>query len=249
VKVRASLTLATVKSFPTLTEAEAFIKGDNSPSSGGASTSTPSRSRGGQKFYAVHRGVRPGVYTTWEEAKKQVTGTKGPVFKSFPTQAEAEAFVKDGPPEKKSSDITGAASEIVIPASVAKRRISEVEGGSASKTRTPAAKKQKKATTELQADEDDEIDETAYPPGTGPLPSGAEDGFDPRLILTPIKLGDRDCLEYKDYAQRDAFKMQPVAISMDTCIDIYTDGCCRNNGKAGKAIAGWGVFFGPYDDR
>lgn len=198
----------------------------------------------------MHRGVRPGVYTTWDEAKKQVTNTKGPVFKSFPTQAEAEAFVKDGPPEKgkASKAITGSANEIVIPASVAKRRISEVEG-SASKTKTPAAKKQKRAAIEDQADEEEDIDETAYPPGTGPLPFDAEDGFDPRVILTPAREGGKDVIVYKDLSQRDAFKMQPVAVSMDTCIDIYTDGCCRNNGKQGKAIAGWGVFFGAYDDR
>jgi ribonuclease HI len=245
---RPSLTMYIVKSFPTLSEAEAFVKGEGGPSA----------ARGGQKFYAVHRGVRPGVYTTWDEAKKQVTNTKMPVFKSFQTQEDAEAFVKTGPAEKdkkngsRSSVITGAADEIVIPASVAKRRISEVEG-SASKTKTPAAKKQKKATTtEIPVDEEEELDESVHTPGTGPLPPGAEDGFDPRIILTPCQDGVgtiRGAIEYKDYSQRDTWKMQPIGIGMDTCVDIYTDGSCKNNGKQGKASAGWGVYFGPYDDR
>jgi ribonuclease HI len=45
------------------------------------------------KFYAVARGKKPGIYTNWEECKASVFGKKRPVFKSFPTQAEAQAFI------------------------------------------------------------------------------------------------------------------------------------------------------------
>lgn len=47
----------------------------------------------GKKFYAVKQGRVPGVYNSWEECKKQVHGFSGPVYKSFPTAAEAMAFV------------------------------------------------------------------------------------------------------------------------------------------------------------
>ncbi|MGM0216560.1 ribonuclease H1 domain-containing protein [Enterococcus sp. AZ109] len=45
------------------------------------------------KFYAIRIGRKPGVYNTWGEAQKQVSGFKGAIFKSFPTKEEAESFV------------------------------------------------------------------------------------------------------------------------------------------------------------
>lgn len=46
-----------------------------------------------KKFYAVKQGRINGVYETWAECQKQVTGYKGAIFKSFPTRSEAVAFV------------------------------------------------------------------------------------------------------------------------------------------------------------
>lgn len=46
-----------------------------------------------KKFYAVKQGRTPGVYQSWEECKAQVDGYSGAVYKSFPTAAEALAFV------------------------------------------------------------------------------------------------------------------------------------------------------------
>lgn len=45
------------------------------------------------KFYAIRIGRKPGVYTTWDDAQKQVKGFPGAVFKSFPTKEEAQQFV------------------------------------------------------------------------------------------------------------------------------------------------------------
>lgn len=45
------------------------------------------------KFYAVQKGRRPGVYHTWDACSAEVNGRSGSVYKSFPTLAEAEAFV------------------------------------------------------------------------------------------------------------------------------------------------------------
>ncbi|WWD16729.1 hypothetical protein CI109_101160 [Kwoniella shandongensis] len=44
------------------------------------------------KFYGVMRGRQPGVYTTWDEAQKQVSGFPGAVHKAFPTYQEAETW-------------------------------------------------------------------------------------------------------------------------------------------------------------
>ena len=46
-----------------------------------------------KKFYAVKRGVRPGVYETWSACEPLVKGFPGAIHKGFPTRQEAEAFV------------------------------------------------------------------------------------------------------------------------------------------------------------
>ena len=46
------------------------------------------------KYYAVRAGRSTGVFLTWAECQKQVTGFPGAVFKSFTTIEEAENFVK-----------------------------------------------------------------------------------------------------------------------------------------------------------
>jgi ribonuclease HI len=42
------------------------------------------------KFYVVWQGHKPGIYTTWDECKKQVMGAEGAKYKSFTTKEEAE---------------------------------------------------------------------------------------------------------------------------------------------------------------
>lgn len=46
-----------------------------------------------QKFYAVKKGKKPGVYRTWDECKAQVDGFSGASYKSFPTMEAAREFV------------------------------------------------------------------------------------------------------------------------------------------------------------
>lgn len=51
-------------------------------------------SRTQRKWYAVARGRSPGIYKTWEETEKQVTGFSGANHKSFKTYPEASAWIK-----------------------------------------------------------------------------------------------------------------------------------------------------------
>jgi ribonuclease HI len=46
-----------------------------------------------QKYYAVRKGRQPGIYRTWAETQAQVNGYSQAQYKSFPTAAEAEAFM------------------------------------------------------------------------------------------------------------------------------------------------------------
>lgn len=47
-------------------------------------------------FYAVHKGKQRGIYTDWNECKKNIFGVKHPVFKKFNTKEEAEHFLIHG---------------------------------------------------------------------------------------------------------------------------------------------------------
>ena len=51
-----------------------------------------------KKFYAVKVGKQPGIYKTWAECQKQVTGYSGALFKSFPTEAEAQDYISGNAP-------------------------------------------------------------------------------------------------------------------------------------------------------
>ncbi|MBR2038398.1 MAG: ribonuclease H family protein [Lachnospiraceae bacterium] len=55
------------------------------------------------KYYAVRVGRSTGVFLTWAECQKQVTGFPGAVFKSFTTIEEAENFVKGIVPQIEKS--------------------------------------------------------------------------------------------------------------------------------------------------
>lgn len=46
-----------------------------------------------KKYYAVKSGRIPGIYQTWDEAKEQVNGYSGAIYKSFATLQEAEHFI------------------------------------------------------------------------------------------------------------------------------------------------------------
>lgn len=46
-----------------------------------------------QKFYAVKKGKKPGIYLTWAACKSQVDGFSGAIYKSFLTKEEAERYM------------------------------------------------------------------------------------------------------------------------------------------------------------
>ncbi|XP_033341720.2 ribonuclease H1 isoform X2 [Megalopta genalis] len=46
-------------------------------------------------YYAVAKGHQPGIYGTWDECKAQVHQYPGAIFKKFPSQKEAESFIRE----------------------------------------------------------------------------------------------------------------------------------------------------------
>ena len=219
-------------------DAERFIAGED-PGKGtlGASSSPP------YKFYAVRSGRVPGIYTDWPSAQKQITGWQKPKQKCFSTRVEAQRFLDEGDPKSTekidvtNSELQGAASgpiqDIVEPSTkgpLPKKSKKSVSVGNGSG-------KNSKAVT-IEYNEDD------YEPGAGPLPPGAEDGFDPNITLD-IQSGK---IVYKTQAQRESTRLQAIGPSPDAILRIHTDGSSIGNGTEG-AIAGVGVYFGPEDRR
>ena len=43
-----------------------------------------------KNFYVVWNGVKPGVYNSWDECKKQINGYDGAIYKSCPSKELAE---------------------------------------------------------------------------------------------------------------------------------------------------------------
>lgn len=46
-----------------------------------------------KKFYAVKKGKKTGIFTSWDECKQHVHGYPGAEFKSFASKAEAETYL------------------------------------------------------------------------------------------------------------------------------------------------------------
>jgi len=52
-------------------------------------------------FYVVHKGRNPGIYSNWNDCKKQVDKFENPIFKKFNSKEEAQLFLKNGFGENK----------------------------------------------------------------------------------------------------------------------------------------------------
>ena len=52
---------------------------------------------GKEKFYVVWKGVKPGVYTFWEDCKAQIDNFPGALYKSFSSEIDAREAFQKGP--------------------------------------------------------------------------------------------------------------------------------------------------------
>ncbi len=218
-----------------MTDAERFLAGEN-PSQNGGSSSSPT-----SKFYAVKNGRVPGIYTDWPSAQDQITGWTKPKHKCFSTRVEAQRFLDSDDQKAFESSATIEAD----PVTSALYYASEPPYPTIPKP--PASKKAKKGvngTSKVVRPVEAEYNETEYEPGTGPLPPGAEDGFDPNIVLD----AETGQIFYKTQEQRLATKPQGAGDAQTGIIRIHTDGSSLGNGHAG-AFAGVGVYFGPGDLR
>lgn len=64
------------------------------------------------KFYAVRNGCHTGIFTTWEECRREVTGYSGAEYKSFSSRIEAEEYMGAYTPAVPESSPNGAAAYV-----------------------------------------------------------------------------------------------------------------------------------------
>lgn len=70
-----------------------------------------------KKYYAVRVGHNPGIYVTWSDCEVQVKGFPGAQYKSFPTEAEAKAYMGNIPVANSSSTNQSGSKRISVGAS------------------------------------------------------------------------------------------------------------------------------------
>ncbi|KAJ5576377.1 Ribonuclease H [Penicillium sp. DV-2018c] len=224
------------------------------------------RKRNGVKYYAVKAGHKPGIYYGWDECLAQVTGFKGAIFQSFPSQEEASAFLQG----VKSTTAASQSSENTRYYGIQRGRVTgvytdwtkaqeQIRGFPRPRYRKFATREEAEefvregqnqppagfgtapsGTPGTSIERPRDADGVEYEPGDGPLPAGAEDGFDPNVILDPAT----GKVVYKTVSQMTATKTQSTGIP--GMLRIYTDGSSLGNGTP-LASAGVGVYFGPGD--
>ena len=191
------------------------------------------------KFYAVKNGRVPGIYADWPSAQEQIRGWQRPKHRCFSTRAEAQRFLDQDLAVSESSP-EAPATEDGVSASIG---VDEPHDAIVHK---PTQKKPKNALNGTGKSRVNilEYNEDEFEAGTGPLPPGAEDGFDPNIMLDPVT----GKVVYKTQEQRQATKLAPAGDTQTGPIRIHTDGSSLGNGAVG-AFAGIGVYFGPSDRR
>lgn len=86
------------------------------------------------KFYAIKRGRKPGIYTSWDTAKRQVAGFSGAVYKGFNDRASAEAFLAGNPAAKTVKTAPRQKAAIIVYTDGGSRNTGNVKGGNVQAT-------------------------------------------------------------------------------------------------------------------
>jgi ribonuclease HI len=139
-------------------------------------------------YYSVPLGNKPGIYETWDEAKKQTIGYPGAKYKKFHTYNEALDFFNNTEKEPE-------------------------------RTFNPKAKK-------TINDYFRNLDRTVEKDDS---------------IRNVINLKSKNLFITEDKYEEEEFSFK------DNIIDVFTDGCCLNNGKIKKKKAGYGIYFPKHE--
>lgn len=205
------------------------------------------------KFYAVRAGHSAGVYTDWNQCKAQITGFKGAAFKSFSTQADAQAFVEGRDVAVPSPDGTGRFYGVavgLVPGVYtdwpnAQRQILGVKGPKYKRFSSKAdAIEFVEANRKSVAVDSEDTTNVGKPISYETSGESGEPSLKSRMVDTEPKMAMRP-----KRAITNVFQSRSARSASDsTTLNVYTDGSSLGNGKRG-ASAGVGVYFGVGDGR
>ncbi|KKA30921.1 hypothetical protein TD95_004815 [Thielaviopsis punctulata] len=199
------------------------------------------------KFYAVRRGRAQGVYYTWADCQAQIVGYKGAVFKSFPTESDAQAFVDGQNPEKPASSSRPIQEKFYAVARGNKAGIFlnwEETAASITGAVGPRFKKFNTRQEAMAFMRQYASPEAVKAAEAGLIVSGrnAEQGN------PEVEAQSRKKSESKAKKKAGAAGSGDEDAEFANHVQVYTDGSSRGNGRVGAA-AGVGVYFGPNDPR
>ncbi|KAI9651149.1 hypothetical protein NHQ30_001186 [Ciborinia camelliae] len=183
---------------------------------------------GTSKYYAVRKGFKTGVFTNWKDCQEQITGFGGAMYKSFSTEADAEAFVAGKNPAKPSQGdkfygvAVGHKTGVYEEWADAKKQIDGVKGP-----------KYKRFATREEAEEF--------------VRNGGKASKKAKTVTEKEVKGEGGKKVVKGKGKVTVEENPQDVVKGDT-LKVWTDGSSRGNGKVG-AVAGYGVFFGDGDER
>ncbi|XP_039265000.1 ribonuclease H1-like [Styela clava] len=174
------------------------------------------------KFYAVFRGRKAGVYTTWNDCKKQVDGFKGCIYKSFAGESEAKIFAKTG--------------EVGL-------AVNKLDKPSSSNVSTAACSIDSKILMDIFGDPNDDVysDEEGL---TVKSKSAKKRKLDSSKKTKQAKVLKIDTGLTCHGSNKKIINDMAFSVDEKSNPVVYTDGACSNNGKKKAVRAGYGVWWG-----
>lgn len=180
-------------------------------------------------FYAVAKGRTVGIYLTWPDCQRQVTGFTGAKYKKFPTRQQAETFITDnGGSFSGSASDSGSNSSADLqpvvgpPAESVRVLIDNYDEINAACSRIESLKR------ELDELRGSSSSAATVPSEYNPIPAKRQ-----KLSASPVK----PVTKLKKYGTYSFLEDD------EGFVHVYTDGSCEGNGTA-VACAGLGVYFG-----
>jgi len=177
-------------------------------------------------YYAVAKGRKPGIYTTWDECSAQVLRFPGSKYKKFATKNEAQSFIKEHSSSTVMTNSTKnlASSEIIksVRSQALPKQLFPLGNKLSTIVQTKPLSSTSKRTLGANDINDNEINEQ---------PSKKR-----KIVLNTLSnsFTTAQCLNQN--------KKADFIVDKDGYVNVFTDGACSSNGSK-NAQAGIGVWF------
>lgn len=215
-------------------------------------------------FYAVAKGRRTGIFSTWDETKASVTGFKGSIHKKFKTVTEAQQFLRENSDSNDSSPVVHTSQPLSSNATVInglKPEVVDIPEGyfAVIRGRMPGIYSQMSDVMQQTKGYESAYFESfkTYREAQSFLqnrnqPTVKSEDVSTHTALNSVKLEPPEpSLPYSTIQSTDTNTDQMIHLPETEPlkhVEVYTDGACSNNGQRGST-AGIGVYWGPNDIR